>query len=97
MSVVLTQKKVEGKLERASPTQEGKRSCKRNSEHLQENVRWKQSNWSTRAKSHKPKWQEIWQLQTVRSIIGVSSFPSKESRHFLAVDINCHKRRKFGN
>jgi len=79
--LVLTQKKVEGKLERASPTQEGKRSCKRNSEHLPENLRWKRYNWSNRAKSHKPKLPEIWELRTVRSITGVSSFPSKESRH----------------
>jgi hypothetical protein len=37
--VVLTQKKVEGKLEEVNPTQRGKRPCKRHSELLQENLR----------------------------------------------------------
>ena len=41
LELVLTQKSVEGKLEGVDLTQEGKGSCKRNNEHLRENLRWK--------------------------------------------------------
>src|SRR6266571_2642505 len=81
LELVLTQKSVEGKLEGVDLTQEGKGSCKRNNERLRENLRWKRYNSYNRAKSHRPKLREIWGLQTARCIIGVSSSPSRASRH----------------
>ena len=43
--LVLTQKNVDGKLEGADPTQEGKDNAKDESQPLRENLRWKRCNW----------------------------------------------------
>jgi len=53
--MVLTQKKVEGKLEEVDPTQRGKRPCKRHSELLRENWREKRSNSHNRVRSRSRK------------------------------------------
>src|SRR6266568_8080448 len=82
LELVLTQKSVEGKLEGVDLTQEGKGSCKRNNEHLRENLRWKLYNSSNRVRSHRLKLREIWVLQTVRCIDFSKQFSEQGEQAF---------------
>ena len=53
----------------------------KNSEPIQESLRWKRYSLSNRVQSPKHRLREIWELRIVRSITGVSSYPSMERKH----------------
>jgi hypothetical protein len=93
--MVLTQEYVEGKLEEVDLHRKGKGHAK-GSKNLYERIQGRSSTiGKIQREAISTNCKRCEGLPTVRSIIGVSCFPSKANRHFLGVVTKLHKKRKF--